>query len=111
MTTELDESSGGTFEESVRRSQALELDMPKHPEGLRPLRRTGATPDVLWDEGKPLVRRSHTRGDSEMIGTKTGGDDEISVPPERRSFQDLCRTAEVKDVVARSICGQATEAM
>jgi hypothetical protein len=29
----------------------------------------------------------------------------------RRSFQDLCRTAEVKDVVARSICGHATEAM
>lgn len=32
MTTEPDDSSGGTFEESVRRSQALELDMPKHPE-------------------------------------------------------------------------------
>jgi tryptophanyl-tRNA synthetase len=32
MTTELDDSSGGTFEESVRRSQKLELDMPKHPE-------------------------------------------------------------------------------
>ena len=29
----------------------------------------------------------------------------------RRSFQDLCRTAEVKDVVARSICGHATEAV
>ena len=29
----------------------------------------------------------------------------------RRSFQDLCRTAEVKDVVARSICGHATEVM
>ncbi len=29
----------------------------------------------------------------------------------RRSFQDLCRAAEVKDVVARSICGHATEAM
>ena len=25
--------------------------------------------------------------------------------------QDLCRTAEVKDVFARSICGHATEAM
>lgn len=141
------------------------------PSSLRPLRRTGATPDVLWDKGKLLVRRSHTRGDVEMIGTKTGGDVEISVPPElmdvlrwhvetqlrpgpqkesellfpsevggyrspsaldkpfaavakaiepkqhttpramRRSFQDLCRTAEVKDVVARSICGHATEAM
>jgi integrase len=141
------------------------------PSTLRPLRRNGATPDVLWDEGKLLIRRSHTRGDVEMIGTKTGGDDEISVPTElidvlrwhvrtqlrpgpqqesellfpsevggyrspsaldkpfaavtkaielkkritpramRRSFQDLCRTAEVKDVVARSICGHATEAM
>ena len=141
------------------------------PSSLRPLRRTGMTPDVLWAEGKLLVRRSHTRGDTEMVGTKTGGDDEISVPPEliavlrwhvetqlrpgpqresellfpsevggyrspssldkpfaivakaiglkkritpramRRSFQDLCRTAEVKDVVARSICGHATEAM
>lgn len=29
----------------------------------------------------------------------------------RRSFQDLPRTAEVKDVVARSICGHATETM
>jgi hypothetical protein len=29
----------------------------------------------------------------------------------RRSFQDLCRRAEVRDVVARSICGHATEAM
>ena len=141
------------------------------PSSLRPLRRTGVTPDVLWNEGKLLIRRSHTRGDVEMIGTKTGGDDEISVPEElmdvlrwhvetqlrpgpqreselmfpsevggyrspssldkpfaavtraielkkritpramRRSFQDLCRTAEVKDVVARSICGHATEAM
>jgi tryptophanyl-tRNA synthetase len=45
MTTELDESAGGTFEETVRRSQALELDMPKHPERYRMLtgdRPTGA---------------------------------------------------------------------
>jgi hypothetical protein len=29
----------------------------------------------------------------------------------RRTFQDLCREARVADVVARSICGHATEAM
>lgn len=29
----------------------------------------------------------------------------------RRTFQDLCREASVTDVVARSICGHATEAM
>ncbi len=52
------------------------------PSSLRPLRRIGLTPDVLWEQGKLLVRRSHTRGDVEMIGTKTGGDDQISVPPE-----------------------------
>ncbi len=52
------------------------------PSSFRPLRRTGATPDVLWEEGSLLVRRSHTRGDVEMSGTKTGGNDEISVPAE-----------------------------
>jgi hypothetical protein len=30
------------------------------PSTLRPLRRTGPTPDVLWDQGVVLVRRSHT---------------------------------------------------
>jgi tryptophanyl-tRNA synthetase len=41
--TELDESRpASTFEESVRRSQALELDMPRHPERYRVL--TGDRP-------------------------------------------------------------------
>ena len=31
------------------------------PSSLRPLRRTGPTPDVLWDENVILARRSHTR--------------------------------------------------
>ena len=30
---------------------------------LRPLRRKGATPDVLWEEGVLLVRRSETKGE------------------------------------------------
>ncbi|MCX5743062.1 MAG: hypothetical protein NT062_11275 [Proteobacteria bacterium] len=29
----------------------------------------------------------------------------------RRTFQDLAREAKVKDVVARAICGHATQAM
>jgi hypothetical protein len=31
------------------------------PSTMRPLRRTGPTPDVLWDQGVVLVRRSHMR--------------------------------------------------
>jgi len=141
------------------------------PSSLRPLRRAGATPDVLWDERVLLVRRSHTYGDETMVGTKTGVDLEIALPEEllevlrwhvatqlvteaqlesellfpsedggfrsrsvlqkpfaevakaigltklitaramRRTFQDVCREANVADVVARSICGHATEAM
>ena len=141
------------------------------PSSLRPLRRAGATPDVLWDERVLLVRQSHTLGDVTMVGTKTGVDLEIALPEElldvlrwhvatqlstdeqqasellfpaenggfrsrsvlqkpfaevaqaiglkkritaramRRSFQDICREAHVADVVARSICGHATEAM
>lgn len=141
------------------------------PSTLRPLRRAGPTPDVLWDERVVLVRRSHTLGEVTMVGTKTGVDLEITVPEEllevlrwhvatqleskeqkesellfpsetggfrartvlekpfaavtkalglkkritpramRRTFQDLCREARVADVVTRSICGHATEAM
>jgi integrase len=52
------------------------------PSTLRPLRRTGATPDVLWDEGVVLVRRSHTIGDEYMNTTKTKLRQRITVPPE-----------------------------
>jgi hypothetical protein len=141
------------------------------PSTLRPLRRGGATPDVLWDRGLVLVRRSQTHGDEVMDGTKTAIDQTIAVPQElldvlrwhaetqlrpgpqresnllfpsetggfrsrtvldkpfkdvaraiglkkkltakgmRRSFQDLARAAEVRDIVTRSISGHATEAM
>jgi hypothetical protein len=52
------------------------------PSTLRPLRRGGATPDILWDEGVVLVRRSHTIGDEFMNTTKTKLRQRITVPPE-----------------------------
>jgi site-specific recombinase XerD len=141
------------------------------PSTLRPLRRGGATPDVIWDKGLLLIRQSQTRGDEVMVGSKTAKDQTISIPTEllavlrwhvetqlrpgpqrestllfpsetggfrsptvldkpfrdvaraiglrkkisaramRRSFQDLARAAEVRDIVTRSISGHATEAM
>jgi hypothetical protein len=50
------------------------------PSSMRPLRRQGPTPDVLWDEGVILVRRSHTLGDEFMKTTKTGLRQRITVP-------------------------------
>jgi integrase len=35
----------------------------RRPSELRPLRRKGPTPDVLWEEGVLLVRRSETKGE------------------------------------------------
>jgi len=52
------------------------------PSSMRPLRRNGATPDILWDQGVILVRRSHTLGDEVMETTKTGLRQRITVPPE-----------------------------
>jgi integrase len=52
------------------------------PSSMRPLRRSGATPDVLWDSGVILVRRSHTLGDEFMKTTKTGLRQRITVPSE-----------------------------
>jgi len=140
------------------------------PSSLRPLRRKGPTPDVLWDEGVILVRRSHTRRKDVMETTKTKRHQRLELPPElvdilrwhvdelqndrmresellfpsriggfhaenvlgkpfrdvatalklgkklsprgmRRTFQDLARAAEVKDVVTRAVSGHATEVM
>ena len=50
------------------------------PSAMRPLRRSGSTPDVLWDQGVILVRRSHTLGNEVMETTKTGLRQRISVP-------------------------------
>ena len=52
------------------------------PSSMRPLRHRGGTPDVLWEQGVVLVRRSHTLGDSVMETTKTGLRQRISAPPE-----------------------------
>jgi hypothetical protein len=52
------------------------------PSTMRPLRRMGATPDVLWDQGVILVRRSHTLGDTFMNTTKTNLRQRITVPSE-----------------------------
>lgn len=40
------------------------------PSTMRPLRRTGDNADVLWDDGRLLVRRSQTRGDLVLNTTK-----------------------------------------
>jgi hypothetical protein len=50
------------------------------PSSMRPLRRRGATPDVLWDGGAIHVRRSHTLGDEVMNTTKTDLRQRINVP-------------------------------
>jgi integrase len=141
------------------------------PSSLRPLRRCGATPDVLWDAKRLLVRRSQTLGDEVRNTTKQRVRYAIELPDEvlavlrwhvdtqleteapresellfpsieggfragtvlgkpfaavseemglgfvftprgmRRTFNDLARAAEVKDVVTRSISGHTTEAM
>ncbi len=52
------------------------------PSSMRPLRRSGPTPDILWDQGVVLVRRSHTMRDEIMNTTKTKLRQRISVPPE-----------------------------
>src|SRR5215472_8813308 len=52
------------------------------PSSIRPLRRKGTAPDVRWDEGVILVRRSHSLGDEVMDTTKTKLRQRISVPPE-----------------------------
>lgn len=50
------------------------------PSSIRPLRRSGPSPDVLWDKGVVLVRRSHTVSDQLMKTTKTKLRQRITVP-------------------------------
>jgi hypothetical protein len=60
----------------------LGLATGSRPSSMRPLRRMGETPDVLWDQGVVLVRRSHTLGSEFMNTTKTGLRQRITVPSE-----------------------------
>jgi integrase len=50
------------------------------PSSLRSLRRKGATPDILWDEGVILIRRSETLGEV-MNTTKTNYKQRINAAP------------------------------
>jgi integrase len=52
------------------------------PSSMRPLRRGGATPDVLWEQGVLLVRRSQTMGLVVMERTKTGRNQRLTLPKE-----------------------------
>jgi hypothetical protein len=149
---------------------ALGFALGLRPSSLRPLRRGGATPDLLLDQGILYLRRSHSLGEEVMETTKTKRRQRIALPEDlieilrwhidrlpagpqrdsellfpsifggfharslldkpfrevakaagitkhitpkamRRTFQDLARAAEVKDVVTRAISGHATETM
>lgn len=50
------------------------------PSSLRPLRWRGPEADIDWETGLLLVRRSHSRGQAVMDKTKTGRDNEITLP-------------------------------
>ena len=52
------------------------------PSSMRPLRRKGPTPDVLWDDHVLLVRQSQTLGDEIMPCTKTGTTQRLTLPEE-----------------------------
>ena len=75
--------------------EAMQLLYPQHyamtyvavatglrPSSLRPLRRKGPEPDVLWDTKELLIRRSQTVGDEVMQKTKTGIKQRIALPDE-----------------------------
>lgn len=72
------------------------------PSGLRPLRRQGPKADVLWEEHKLLVRRSHTFGDEVMNTTKQRVKYRIHLPEEavkvlRWHVETQLETAEMKE--------------
>jgi len=52
------------------------------PSSLRPLRRKGPTPDVVWEKNRILVRRSQTVGDEVMETTKQKRRYPIDMPAE-----------------------------
>lgn len=58
---------------------ALGVATGRRPSELRPLRRTGATSDILWTEGIMLVRQSQTLG-GVVTKTKTGRRLRIPLP-------------------------------
>jgi integrase len=90
-----EEPNALTVDEAQAFMECMHDDFPQHfamtylgfatglrPSSLRPLRRKGPTPDVLWEMDQILVRRSHTLGEEVMERTKTGLRQRITVPPE-----------------------------
>jgi integrase len=88
-----EEPNALTAKETKAFLEALRADYPQHyamtllglvtglrPSSLRPLRRKGATPDVLWEKSVILIRRSQTRGREVMNKTKTGVKQRITLP-------------------------------
>ncbi len=67
---------------------ALGLATGRRPSELRPLRRQGPTPDILWTDGVLLVRRSETRGEV-MERTKTGKRLRIPLPSDLMEILQL----------------------
>lgn len=63
---------------------ALGVATGRRPSELRPLRRSGPTPDVLWREGVLLIRQSQTLG-GVVAKTKTGRRLRIPLPDELRA--------------------------
>jgi hypothetical protein len=60
----------------------LGFALGKRPSTTRPLRRRGSTPDVHWDTGVLLFRRSNTHGQVVMEGVKTRGEERVQAPAE-----------------------------
>ena len=60
---------------------ALGFGTGRRPSALRPLRRRPPTPDILWDEGILLIRRSECLG-AVIDRTKTGRNLRIPLPEE-----------------------------
>lgn len=56
------------------------LSYALRPSSLRPLRWRGENADVLWQEKRLLIRRSHSRGQVVMNRTKTGEDLDLPIP-------------------------------
>lgn len=84
-----------TPEQVPRFLAILREDFPQHfamtflglatglrPSSLRPLRRRGETPDVLWAQGRLLVRQSQTRGTKVLQTTKQKTRYSIELPSE-----------------------------
>jgi hypothetical protein len=81
------------------------------PSSIRPLRRCGATPDILWEQGVLLVRRSQTGNEEPMETTKTASFSASRCPRRSSTFcagtSISCPTGRWR---SRSCCSRARRA-